>query len=137
MLEKVIDGFKNFDNEGHFRRLDFCIMEIIKAYDEDNKRGDLLKAAKSLCLWLAEKKPYDIIPRLNYLQCCKRERDLDDTEIDELTNMLLDNATDDSVLAGIHILLDSKAMVKKYLDKLDVNQREEFEKYPIYALYRK
>lgn len=137
VLEKVIDGFKNFDNEGHFRRLDFCIMEIIKAYDEDNKRGDLLKAAKSLCLWLAEKKPYDIIPRLNYLQCCKRERDLDDTEIDELTNMLLDNATDDSVLAGIHILLDSKAMVKKYLDKLDVNQREEFEKYPIYALYRK
>lgn len=112
----------------------FCILKKDDYLQDSNL---VLETAKELCLWLTGKKPNDIIPRLNYLQCCKRERSLDDTEIDELTNMLLDNAADDSALAGIHILLDSKIMAKKYMDKLDANRREEFENYPIYALYKK
>lgn len=135
VLDRVIEGFKAFDNEGHLQKLVLCILEIIKAYDEDNKREDLLEAAKDLCLWMADKDPENIIPRINYLQCCKRKRKLDDSEIDELTNMLSHETADDAVKAGIHILLDSKVVAKKFIDKLNDEQRAEFENYPIYSLY--
>ena len=135
VLDRVIAGFKEFDNEAHLEKLVLGILEIIKAYDEDKKREDLLEAAKDLCLWLSEKKPGDIIPRINFLQCCRRQRSLNDSEIDELTEMLSSDAADDSIVAGIHILLDSKVVAKKYMDKLDGEKRKEFESFPIYRLY--
>lgn len=135
VLDKVIEGFKEFDNEAHLEKIVLCVLEIIKAYDEDNKRDELLEAAKDLCLWLVEKKPRDIIPRINFLQCCRRQRFLDNAEIDELTEMLSSAVADDSIVAGIYILLDSKVVAKKYMDKLDEEKRKEFESFPIYRLY--
>ena len=131
----MIVGFKEFDNEAHLEKLVLDILEIIKAYDEDKKREDLLEAAKDLCLWLSEKKPGDIIPRINFLQCCRRQRSLNDSEIDELTEMLSSDVANDSIVSGIHILLDRKVFAKKYMDKLDGEKRKEFESFPICRLY--
>lgn len=137
VLDKVIEGFKKFDNEGHLEKLVLCILEMIKAYDEDNKRNDLLEGAKELCTWMREKKPDDLVHKINYLQCCLRERNLSDKEIEELSNIVVDKTIDSSILAGVHILLGSKAMAKKYLDMLNEDQMNAFKEYPIYTLYQR
>lgn len=137
VLDMVIDRFKQYDNEAHLEKLVFCILEMIKAYDVDEKKKELLDGAKELCVWMGEKKPDDIIHRINYLQCCIRERELSNEEIDELSEIVVNKATDNVLLAGVHILLKSKNMAKKYIEMLNENQIKEFKKYPIYTLYER
>lgn len=137
VLDKVINGFKQFDNEGHFEKMVLCILEMIKAYDENTERNDLLQGAKNLCEWMSSKKSDDVIHRINYLQCCQRERKLTDDEINELAEIIVNRTTDNSTIAGAHILLGNKAMAVKHLGMLSREQKEAFEKYPIYTLYKR
>lgn len=137
VLDRVIDGFKQYDNKGHLEKLVLCILEMIKAYDADESKKELLAGAKELCAWMEEKKPDDIIHRINYLQCCKRERELTNEEIDELSEIVVNKEADNVLLAGIHILLGSKNMAKKYMEMLNEEQIKEFKKYPIYTLYER
>lgn len=137
VLGNVIKGFKKYDNDGHLDKVVLCILEMIKAYDADETKKELLDGAKELCVWLSEKKPDDIIHRINYLQCCIRERELSNEETDELSEIALSKDVDNAVLAGVHILLKSKNMAKKYMEMLTEDQITEFKKYPIYTLYER
>ncbi len=137
VLEKVVEGFKQYDNDGHMEKMVLCILEMIKAYDSDNNRTEILKSAKDLCGWMMEKRPNDIINKINYLQCCLRERELTSVELDELSDIVLNETMNPSILAGANILLGSKVMAQKYLNMLEESQRKEFESYPIYKLYER
>ncbi len=136
VLENVVEEFKKYENEMHLLKTVLCVLEMIKAYDQDETREDLLCAAKELCLWLIDKKPKEIIPKLNYLQCCKRKRKLTEKEEQELTELITDGCMDDSELLGAYILLGSKSMAQAYFNKLDDLSKKEFENYPIYTLYK-
>lgn len=135
MLDKVEQEFMEFDNEGHLQRMVLCILEVIKAYDKDNERIDLLEMAIRLCCWLRENQPDDKIHILNYLQCCIRKRDLTDDELMQLNSITNETDVVDSILAGTHILLGNKRIAKIYIDKLPENEKTEFMNYPIYHLY--
>ena len=137
VMEKVVKGFKDYENEGHLHKTVLCILEMIKAYDEDGKRTEFLKAAQNLCTWLIEKDGDNVIHRINYLQCCARERKLSNIELDELSDAVIDHASDYAIVAAAYILLGSKVMAARYIEKLDKKGKKEFEEYPIFTLFKK
>lgn len=137
VIEKVIEGFKKYDNDMHLMKTVLCMLEMIKAYDQDETKDELLYAAEEICLWMKNVKPEEIIHKLNYLQCCKRKRALTDDEEQELTELITSGRMDDSELAGAYILLGNKSMARTYINKLDELSKKEFENYPIFTLYRR
>ena len=134
VLEKFVEKLEQFDNDGHIDKVVSCVLEMIKAFDSDVSRKELLDSAKNLCTWLSTKRTGNIIHRINYLQCCVRERELTKEEIKELSDIIANEEMDASIHAGVSILLGSKNMAQRYLDMLNGEQIKEFESYPIYRL---
>lgn len=137
VLNKVIEDFKRYDNEVHLERLVFCVLELIRAYDNDNDRNDLLNAAIELCDWLESKEQSNVIHIINKLQCVIRTRDLTKEELDILSNITIEQADNSFILAGVHILMNNESLAKKYIEKLSDKDRADFEGYPIYNLLLK
>lgn len=65
-----------------------------------------------------------------------RNRELDNTEIEKLTNILLNNKDNDEICFGASVLLKSKPQADLFWTKLDKETQERYQVYPIYNLYK-
>lgn len=134
-LSIIEKSFMEHHNEGHYERLTQCTLEMIKAYDIDDKLMDVLKVAESLNKWLLEEQPDSILHIINLYQCYARERSLTENEKKALRDMIKREGINNAEMAGIYILLKSKELAKMYLEELDQDKMKEFMNYPIYHLY--
>ena len=134
VIEKVIEDFKNYDNEVHLERLVLCVLELIKAYDLDNTKSEFLNYAIDLCQWLKEKNPENIIHTINEYQCYLRQRKLSTDELNVLSEIAIDNTDNNMILAGVNTLMGNKTLALKYVNKLCEEEKKEYLSYPIYSL---
>lgn len=134
-MEIIEKSFKEHRNKGHFERMTLCTLEMLKAYDRDKKRKDLLDMALRLNCWLQENSD-DVVHKINLYQCYKRRRDLNDDEIEDLSDMLQKGESNNAAKAAIQILLNSKRLADMYIKKLNKDDRDTFIDYPIYNLYK-
>ena len=74
------------------------------------------------------------IRTINLLQTIKRERKLQDDEIELLYAIIEANKSMPSLLVGAYLLLDNHAAAQIYFTKLNENQQTAFYEYPIYYL---
>lgn len=135
-MEIVEKSFKEHCNQAHFERTTLCILEMLKAYDKNKKREDLLDMALSLNSWLQKKDSDSVIHKVNLYQCHRRRRDLSDGEIESLNEMILNCQDDYAMKAAVQILLSNKRLADIYINKLNEEEQNTFFDYPIYNLYK-
>lgn len=133
-IEKIKSAFLKYNNQGHRERMVLSILEMIKAYDASKKK-ELLEMALELCKWLEEKEPENYIHVLNRIQCEIRLREISDSEIAELMEILKTDINQQSK-AGIQILMGNKRLADHYIGLLDDETKKTFIEYPIYHLYK-
>ncbi len=135
-VEIIKKSFKEHRNKGHFERMALCILEMLKAYDRNKKRKDLLDMALGLNCWLQKEDSDNVVHKINLYQCYKRCRNLNDNEIEDLNEMFLNSENNNAIKAAIQILLNSKRLADIYINKLSDDERDTFLDYPIYNLYK-
>ena len=135
-LEVVEHEFMEHRNEGHYERMTFSILEMIKAYDRDNKRSNILDMAIRLNKWLVAQDGSNPIYVINLFQCYKRIRNLTDEELKTLSKLLESDRNDEGSKAAIYILLDSKKIAEMHIANLKDDEKASFMEFPIYSLFK-
>ena len=118
---------------------DDTIIKIVAAADmteEVSKKEQLLNWAQRLSDWNMNHIKENSISIINDLQIKYRNRELDNTEIEKLTNILLNNKDNDEICFGASVLLKSKPQADLFWTKLDKETQERYQVYPIYNLYK-
>lgn len=127
---------KSFDSPEYSEetclRYNLWLLELIKAYDEsgEHKWLEFAEYLIDKILEFSNSPSY----RINKLQIIKRIRNLSQEEKDELYE-IKENEKDNMIQCGIAILLENSSDFERYFNKLE--NKEEFEKYPIYNLIKK
>ncbi len=135
----ILPSFLMFrNNVVNMNRLNWQLLELINAYDKDS-RPELMDAMEGISIWLLDhlddnELPYEI-RLLNRLQVIKRQRNLTQSEMKKLTEIVQTPGERDDVLAGTYLLMGNTILADVYLAKLDENLRKEFLQYPIYKFH--
>ena len=135
----ILPSFLMFrDNAYNMDRLNWQLLELIKAYDKD-PRPELKDIIENISEWLLEnlddqELQYEV-RLLNRLQVIKRQRDLNQSEMKKLNDIAQSPGERDDVLAGTYLLMGNPVLADVYLARLDENTRNEFLQYPIYKFH--
>ena len=131
--QRLVDN--NLEHEG----TDNTIIKIVAAADmteEFSKKEQLLNWAQSLSNWNLNHLKVNSISIINDLQIKSRNRELDNTEMESLTKILLNNQDNDEICFGASVLLKSKPQADLFWTRLDKETQERYRDYPIYNLYK-
>ena len=135
-FERIVSDFEKFDNRVHITRVNLNVLEMLKAYDQDQNCIPL-EIPERLEQWLIEiDNDSSDLYKLNLFQCYLRKRKLMLCEKQELYQMLITWKDDPKMMAGICILLDEREEFRKHFEALSEVERAEFVDYPIYRLYK-
>ena len=118
---------------------DDTIIKIVAAADmteEVSKKEQLLTWAQRLSDWNLNHLKGNSISIINDFQIKSRNRELDNTEMESLTKILLNNQDNDEICFGASVLLKSKPQADLFWTKLDNETQERYQDYPIYNLYK-
>lgn len=118
---------------------DDTIIKIVAAADmteEVSKKEELLTWAQRLSDWNLNHLKGNSISIINDLQIKSRNHELDNTEMESLTKILLNNQDNDEICFGVSVLLKSKPQADLFWTKLDKETKERYQDYPIYNLYK-
>ena len=118
---------------------DDTIIKIVAAADmteEVSKKEELLTWAQRLSDWNLNHLKGNSISIINDLQIKSRNRESDNTEMESLTKILLNNQDNDEICFGVSVLLKSKPQADLFWTKLDKETKERYQDYPIYNLYK-
>ena len=118
-------------------RLVNLLLELFYAYDE-SKRQDILDAAIELAGYLKTEDTFTpiAVTKLNYYQAILRRRELEKNEIAELLELTEDKEQSEEIFTAAYLLLKNQIAAKIHFDKMSIDERQEFEKYPIYLFWQ-
>lgn len=115
------------------------LAELIKAYDQDNQRSDILQSASSISEWLlstSDEKVPRAIKILNHLQIEKRKGQLTEDQKQALY-LLIENAdSTEDIRTGAYLLLGSQRLAKLHFDKIEKQLQEKFRQQPIFYFWQ-
>lgn len=136
VYENVFEDIIKYDTGYEYQiSVNYLLLEIIKAYDMNiGKHEDLYKLAVQVGEWLCNKSEKDVNYKMNYLQIKRRKQLLNDSEINELENIIENYFDDWSIKAGALILLGKINEAKEVIGKQSKENKNEFKQYPIYSL---
>ena len=132
-----LNVIQNFENQSDY--INAFMLELLKAYDKDNKRKDILDLADKINNLLMQNET-SITNQLNKFQIIKRKRDFKPDERNvllDLRNNLEKNACFNNNQCGIAILLENKNDYEFYHNAMDKETQKEFDTYPISNLINK
>lgn len=132
----IQEDFKKYENEAHYVKTQFAVLEMIRAYDENSNNIEILDVAESLSHWLYRKDSDNICHRLNELQCIARKRELSDLEMNELFDMSKDDSLSSVIKIGIMILQGNSNYANRLIENLEEKDRTEFLTMPILKLLK-
>lgn len=108
------------------------VLTLIKAYDNNNTRKDIIELAYDLNTIINVEETRDI-DKINTFQVLKRIRCLSESEIEELY-YIKENNNNTAIQVAISILLENKSDFNRYFNKLEKDEQENLKQYPIYTL---
>lgn len=129
-----INVIQNFENQSDY--INAFMLELLKAYDKDNKRKDILGLAERINNLLIQNE-ISITNQLNKFQIIKRKRDFKQDERNILIDLRNNLEKDDSFnknQCGIAILLENKNDYEFFYNAMDKETQKEFDTYPIFNL---
>lgn len=125
---------KNIESQSEY--INKFMLELLKAYDKNTKRKDILNLAERINNLLMQKE-MSIINQLNNFQIIKRKRNFENVERDKLIDLRTNLNKDDSFYrnqCGIAILLENKNDYEYYYNLMDNSEKQDFNKFPIVIL---
>lgn len=131
-IEKSIKSFTLNNNYCDF--LTLFLLELIKAYDQNNSLINCLSLASELCEWLENYDNNSPIHKINRYQILIRKKPLSIMEKEEIIEIRKKSADDIEILCAISILLYSRTDFEFYFEKLSKKKKKLFSEYPIYKL---
>lgn len=132
-----LNVIQNFENQSDY--INAFMLELLKAYDKDNKRKDILDLADKINNLLMQNET-SITNQINKFQIIKRKRDFKADERNillDLRNNLEKNDFFNNNQCGIAILLENKNDYEFYHNTMDKEAQTEFDTYPIANLINK
>ena len=115
-------------------------VEMLKAYDSmEIKNPTMLKSCKELAKWLMDNEKeenFKEIHQIDLLQVTKRERPLNEQELEIVYNML-DSQSDNLFKFICYVLLDDLNSAKRYYKQLDSETQNNLNNYPLYYFMEK
>lgn len=118
-----------------FEHANFTLRAMLSAFDEMKcNKQHVLVTAINLAEWILANDPSKEsapIHKLNLLQALKRQRDLNETEQEDLY-IILDETKDDAIKYVVFLLLDEKTSARRYFNKLTQQEQEAFKEMPIW-----
>ena len=140
-FDSVIASYQRLvDNGLKHEGADNTIIKIIVAADmakDTERRETLLNWAQRLSDWNLNYFKNSEIAIINDLQIKYRNRELNNTETETLSNILINNYGENEICFGVSVLLKSKPQADSYWNKLDEETKERYLDYPIYNLFQK
>lgn len=139
-VDVLLPSFKRIKNRVNFDKENWFMLRLLSAYDKSKgKRKDLLDVAYDFAVWIKEDSEDidDIIKELNYLQVIKRQRQLNDVEIQKLWHMAVDDNLSFVNKLAVYLLLDQHIPAEKCYAKLSLEEQEYFKELPIYNFLKK
>lgn len=115
------------------------LAELIKAYDKDNQRSDILQSASSISEWLlstSDEKVPRAIKILNHLQIEKRKGQLTEDQKKELYLLIENTDSTEYILTGAYLLLDNQQLAELHFDKIEKQLQEKFRQQPIFYFWQ-
>ena len=115
------------------------LVELIKAYDKDNQRSDILQSASSISEWLlstSDEKVPRAIKILNHLQIEKRKGQLTEDQKKELYLLIENTDSTEYILTGAYLLLDNQQLAELHFDKIEKQLQEKFRQQPIFYFWQ-
>lgn len=120
------------------------VLDMISAFDSTNgmRKKQLFDTIIGITNWLntIEDKgnEWDTrLSRLNQYQLLKRVRDLNETEKKDIET-IIDNSDDSDIIRfGAYLLLDNRRRANVFYNKLDIVDKKEIKKMPIYRFMKK
>ncbi len=134
LLPSFLDVEKNDET---YERANWFLLDLLDAYDK-TKNPNILSTAKEFAEWISSSPDNEMpesITILNLLQVIKRDRPLDDEENKLIYKIISDKGTPNAVMAGAYLLLDQQSLAEIYIEKMDLEEKEAFSKYPIYRFW--
>ena len=104
---------------------------------DTERRETLLNWAQRLSDWNLNYFKNSEIAIINDFQIKYRNRKLNNTETETLSNILINNYGENEICFGVSVLLKSKPQADLYWNKLDEETKERYLDYPIYNLFQK
>ena len=131
LLEEIQKTVVNSETEGH---MFFLFLESLSVYDKTymEKFYNISKFLVDRVLEFSPDSPYW---KLNQLQIIKRKSEFS-KEMYVWLEKLIETAEDKKLVCGAEILLENKRNAYKCLNEMTLEERTEFEKYPIYNLLK-
>ena len=138
IIPSYIDSSKRNKNTNSMANND--LLSILKAYDflenKDKKKSEhLLNVANQINGWLIENDPLKsnkLMNLINHYQIIKRQRDLDNSEINELSIYLKNEQVSHLNKVAICLLLDDMKELSKWIKKCSNEEIETMKEYPIW-----
>ncbi len=116
------------------------LIEMLKAYDSmEDKKHVILKSCKELAKWLLDndrEENFLEIHQIDLLQITKRERSLNEQELEIVYN-ILDSQNDNLFKFVCYVLLDDVNSAKRYYRQLESDTQINLKNYPIYYFMQK
>ena len=140
-FDSVIASYQRLvDNNLEYESADNTIIKIIAAADmakDTERRETLLNWAQRLSDWNLNYFKNSEIAIINDFQIKYRNRKLNNTETETLSNILINNYGENEICFGVSVLLKSKPQADLYWNKLDEETKKRYLDYPIYNLFQK
>ena len=140
-FDRLLPSFMNIShNRFTFEITTQFLLNLLRAYDVSNdKRIDILDVAEDFALWLvdiAENSIEVIVGEINLLQTYKRKRELTSLEKRELMKLFELSDLPENMKIAVGILLDRHVEVKEHFDKLTLEDKKEFMRFPIARFFK-
>lgn len=118
-------------------RLIILLLELLYAYDE-SQRQDILDAAIELAGYLKTEDTFTpiAVTTLNYYQAILRRRELEKNKIAELLELTENKEQSEEIYTAAYLLRKDQASAEIHFDKMSIDEKQEFEKYPIHRFWQ-
>lgn len=139
---KIILDFKEINhNKYTFPSANSFLIELLLALDKANgvRKEEIADTCVELAQWIRTSPDDELeqeIKILNLLQVYKRQRNLTDSEIDELYRIIENKSEDYQSMVGSYLLLDQQRQANRYFMKMSDIDQDNFRKFPIYHFWK-
>lgn len=121
--------------EDYINCVTILLINMLNAYDKGTYfQDELLSTATRIAEWIMHQQ-FDLIHKINYIQCIKRQRNLTKEEKHDLYDIIDQSNQNTEILFACYLLLDNVDAAKIYFDKLSDDIQDTYKEYPIYNFF--
>lgn len=138
---EIIEELNDFEkSQNLYGAAILFLLELLHAYDQAtsiDRKSYLLAGAKQISNWISQND--DTTPKavhsINEMQIVKRERALNEIEINQINEIIEEETEHEEILTGAYLLLDNHLSAERHFNKMDTALQEAFKSYPIYHFW--